>query len=385
MKRRLRMGMVGGGPEAFVGALHRMAARMDGRIDLVCGAFSSNRQRSRDGGIALDMDPERVYGSYREMFRKEAKLPDDQKMDFITIVTPTNMHYPIAMASFDAGYHVLCDVPMTMTLDEAVNLAKKLDATGRLLCLTHAYTAYPMVVEARALVQKGRLGVVRRVVVQYPQGWLATRQETSGNKQAIWRTDPKRAGASCCVSELGSHCENLVNFITGLRISAVCADMTTFVAGRPLEDDANLLLQFDGGARGVMWTSQVALGESNGLSLRLYGDTGSLQWCQQTPNRLVLNWINKPTEIRRTGTDSAGTAARGETLFGGGRPEGYIEAYSTLYSKFAATLLKVVAGKKLKASDLAFPGVEEGIRGLKFLEAAVRSAKGTDKWVEVPE
>ncbi len=385
MKRKLRMGMVGGGQDAFVGAVHRMAARMDGRIELVCGAFSSNRQRARDGGLALDIDPDRVYGSYREMFRRETKLPDDQKMDFVTIVTPTNMHYPITMASLDAGYHVLCDVPMTMTLDEAVNLGRKLEATGGLFCLTHAYTAYPMVVAAAGLVRKGRLGSVRRVVVEYPQGWLATRRETSGDKQAIWRTDPKRAGASCCASELGCHCENLVHFITGLRITAVCADMTTFVAGRPLEDDANLLLRFDNDARGIMWTSQVALGESNGLSIRVYGDKGSLRWCQQAPSKLVLHWLNKPTEIRRTGTDSAGTAAEAVTLFAGGRPEGYVEAYSTLYSRFADTLLKRVNGKKNKASDKGLPGVEEGIRALKFVEAVVRSTKATDKWVDVAE
>jgi len=375
--------MVGGGQDAFVGAVHRMAARMDGRIDLVCGAFSSNRQRSREGGLALDLDPERVYNSYRDMFRKETKLPEDDRMDFVTIVTPTNMHYPIAMASLDAGYHVLCDVPMTMTLDEAVNLARKLEATGGIFCLTHTYTAYPMVIEARGLVQKGRLGELRRIVVEYPQGWLATRQETSGNKQAIWRTDPKRAGASCCVSELGSHCENLVHFITGLRVSAVCADMTTFVAGRPLEDDASVLLRFDNDARGVMWTSQLALGESNGLSIRVYGDKGSLLWSQQTPNKLLLHWLNKPSEIRQTGTESAGAAARAAALFEGGRPEGYVEAYSNLYSTFADTLLKRISGKKPKASDGGFPGVEEGIRGLKFVEAVVRSARGTEKWVEV--
>ena len=383
MTRKLRMGMVGGGKDALIGAVHRIAAQMDGEMELVCGAFSRTKQKSIDSGRELLLPADRVYGTYREMLRKESKLDDDVRMDFVSIVTPNNMHYPVSMASLDAGFHIVCDKPMTTSVDEAKNLARKIKNTGRLFCLTHNDTGHPMVKEARQLVSKGKLGEIRRVVVEYPQGWLSTRLETSGQKQAAWRTDPRRAGATCCMGDIGSHCANLAEYITDLQISEVCSDLHTFVPGRPLDDDGSVLLRFKNGARGVLWASQIALGEENALTIRVYGETGALEWHQQEPNSLVVHWANKATEVRRTGTPFVGSAAATNTRLPAGHPEGYLEAFANIYRTFAQAIRKVLDGKKVKDGDFDYPTVEDGIRGMLFLDAVVKSSRSKEKWVAV--
>ncbi|MGQ9660822.1 MAG: Gfo/Idh/MocA family protein [Kiritimatiellia bacterium] len=381
MTRKLRMGMVGGGRGAFIGAVHRIAAQMDGKIEFVCGALSSTRQKAIESGRELNLPPDRIYTSYREMLRKESRLPEGVRMDFVSIVTPNNMHYPVAMAAIDAGFHVVCDKPMTVNIDEATNLARKLKQTGKLFCLTHNYTGYPMVKQARELVHKHKLGRVRRVVVEYPQGWLATRQETAGNKQAMWRTDPRRAGPSCCMGDIGTHCANLAEYITGLRITEVCAELKTFVKGRPLDDDGSVLLRFDNGATGVLWASQIAVGEENGLNIRVYGEIGGIEWHQMEPNTLIVKWNNRPAEVYRTGTAFVCKTAAANTRLPAGHPEGYIESFANIYRNFAAAVEQVFAGKKVDETAFDYPTVDDGIRGVQFVEAVVRSAKAKEKWI----
>ena len=384
MNRKLRMGMVGGGRDSFIGPVHRMAAQMDSKIELVCGAFSSSPEKSRLSGQDLLLPPERVYGTYEEMLRAEAQLPDGDGMDFVSIVTPNNMHHPVAMAAQEAGFHVVCDKPMTLDLDEARELERKVQETGRLFCLTHNYTGYPMVKEARDLVSSDRLGAVRRVVVEYPQGWLATDVETTGLKQAVWRTDPRIAGASSCMGDIGTHCENLAEYITGLRITEMCADLTTFVSGRRLEDDGSVLLRFGDSARGILWASQVAIGQENTLSIRVYGEKGSLEWHQEEPNTLVVRWPDRPTEMRRTATDFVGEAASSSTRLPAGHPEGYLEAFANVYSSFADALSGVLWGENSDDAKPDYPDVHDGVRGMAFLDAVVSSAGSEKKWVEVP-
>ncbi len=384
MRRKLRMGMVGGGKDAFIGAVHRIAAQMDGKIELVCGAFSSTRKKSIQSGKDLLLPDDRVYGTYREMFRREAKLPETERMDFVSIVTPNNMHYPVAMAALDSGFHVACDKPMTITLDEAKNLARKIKLTNCLFCLTHNYTGNPMVKEARSLVATGKMGKVRRVVVEYPQGWLANRLETSGQKQAAWRTDPKRAGASCCMGDIGTHCANLAEYITGSTISELCSELSTFVKGRMLDDDGSVLLRFENGAHGLLWASQIAVGQENSLNIRVYCEKGAIEWHQEEPNTLLVRWVDKPTEIRRTGTSFVGPEAIAHTRLPAGHPEGYLEAFANIYKNFAVALADVVINKKkIKESDYDYPNVNDGIRGMAFLEAVVKSSKSKDKWITI--
>ncbi len=384
MNRKLRMGMVGGGRDSFIGPVHRMAAQMDSKIELVCGAFSNSPEKSRLSGQDLLLPPERVYGTYEEMLRAEAQLPDGDGMDFVSIVTPNNMHHPVAMAALEAGFHVVCDKPMTLDLDEARELERKVQETGRLFCLTHNYTGYPMVKEARDLVSSDRLGAVRRVVVEYPQGWLATDVETTGLKQAVWRTDPRIAGASSCMGDIGTHCENLAEYITGLRITEMCADLTTFVSGRRLEDDGSVLLRFGDSARGILWASQVAIGQENTLSIRVYGEKGSLEWHQERPNTLVVRWPDRPTEMRRTATNFVGEAASSSTRLPAGHPEGYLEAFANVYSSFADALSGVLWGENSDDAKPDYPDVHDGVRGMAFLDAVVSSAGSEKKWVEVP-
>jgi predicted dehydrogenase len=385
MNRKLRMGMVGGGRDSFIGPVHRIAARMDNKIELVCGAFSGSPERSRLAGQDLLLPPERVYGTYEEMLREEARLPHGDRMDFVSIVTPNSTHYPVAMATLEAGFHVVCDKPMTMDLEEARHLERKVQETGKLFCLTHNYTGYPMVKEARELVAKGSLGAVRRVVVEYPQGWLATNLEATGQKQAAWRTDPRLAGASSCMADIGTHCENLAEYITGLRITEMCADLTTFVSGRRLDDDGSVLLRLGNAARGVLWASQVAIGQENSLRIRVYGETASLEWNQEEPNTLIVHWLDKPTEIRRTGTAFVGEAASSGARLPAGHPEGYLEAFANIYSSFADALSSAVSGEKADFANYDYPNVRDGVRAMAFLDAVLRSAGGEEKWVEVPE
>lgn len=383
MNRKLRMGMVGGGRDAFIGAVHRIAAQMDGQIELVCGAFSRSKQKSRDSGADLFLPPDRVYGTYREMFKKEARKEVGDRMDFVSIVTPNNMHYPVAMAALDSGFDVVCDKPMTLDIEEARNLEKKVKSTKKLFCLTHNYTGYPMVKEARELVTKGKLGKVRRVVVEYPQGWLADRLESTGQKQASWRTDPRRAGATCCMGDIGSHCANLAEYITGTQISELCSDLATFVEGRPLDDDGSVLLRFKNGARGLLWASQIAVGQENSINIRVYCEKGSIVWEQEEPNTLIVHWSDKASQVRRTSTPFVGKAAAHVTRLPAGHPEGYLEAFATLYTSFATALGKRLDGKKVVETSQDYPNVHDGVRGMAFLTAVVASSKANEKWVKV--
>ena len=385
LDRKLRMGMVGGGRDAFIGPIHRIAAQMDNKIELVCGAFSSTPEKSRRSGQDLLLPPDRVYGTYQEMIETEAALPGDARIDFVAIVTPNSTHFPVAAAALDAGFHVVCDKPMTMDLAQARELERKVAETGKLFCLTHNYTGYPMVKEARDLVAAGELGAIRRVVVEYPQGWLATRLEAEGMKQAVWRTDPAMAGASSCMGDIGTHCANLAEYITGLRIAEMCADLTTFVGGRGLDDDGSVLLRFEGGARGVLWASQVAAGEENGLRIRVYGEKGGLEWQQLEPNTLIVRHMDRPTETRRTGTSFVGAAAGANVRLPAGHPEGYIEGFANIYNSFADALATVGAGGHVDESAVDYPNVHDGVRGMAFLEAVVRSGGGDEKWVRMPD
>ncbi len=371
------MGMVGGGRGAFIGSVHRMAAALDGTIDLVCGAFSSEPDRSRASGRDLLLPESRVYGDYGEMIEREAALPADEKMDFVAIVTPNDLHHAPAMLALEAGFPVMCDKPLCLNMDEAKELEATVEKTGLLFGLTHNYTGYPMVKEARARVLAGELGNIRRVVAEYPQGWLATRLESTGHKQANWRTDPKRSGASCCVGDIGTHAANLTEYVTGLPIEEVAAELSTFVEGRPLDDDASVLLRLANGARGVLWASQIAIDEENGLNLRVYGDKGSLEWHQEEPNTLLMKWPDKPREVVRTGANYgrlSPEAVRASRL-PAGHPEGYLEGFANLYRSFAAALLE--------GGEPDCPSVGDGVRGMAFIEATVASSNDNAKWTRI--
>lgn len=381
MNRKLRMGMVGGGRGAFIGKVHRMAAQLGGKVELVCGAFSSDPEKSRASGADLFLPEDRVYPSFQEMMTKEAALPADIKMDFVTIVTPNNVHYPAAVAALEAGFHVACDKPMTISLDEARRLERKVEETGLVFCLTHNYTGYPMVKEARELFRTGALGKIRKVSVEYAQGGAAARAYFSpGQKPTSWRSDPARAGSAQTMADIGTHAENLMEYVTGLKIESLCADLTSFASdGR--DDDGNVLLRFKDGARGVLWASGVALGEENDLAIRAYGSKGAIEWHQVEPNTLIVRWIDKPREIRRTGTGFAGKSASANTWLPQGHPEGFIEAFANIYRNFTAAVTDFIEGRKAEEHD--FPTVHDGVRGMAFLEAVLKSSGATDKWINI--
>ena len=375
--RKLRMGMVGGGRGAFIGAVHRMAATLDGRIELAAGAFSSDPERSRASGKDLLLPDERVYRSYGEMVEKERARPAGERVDFVAIVTPNHEHFPPARAALLAGFPVMCDKPLALNLAEALELRVLVRKTGLLFGLTHNYSGYPMVKEARHRVAAGELGRIRRVVAEYPQGWLSSPLETTGQKQAEWRTDPARSGASCCVGDIGTHAAHLTEYVTGLPIVEIASELTTFVAGRALDDDASVLLRLGEGARGVLWASQVAIDEENGLNLRVYGEKGSLQWRQEEPNTLLLKWPNRPREILRTGANyrKLSKEALGATRLPAGHPEGYLEAFANLYKDFASALLE--------GGTPDVPTVEDGVRGMAFIEACVESSNASGRWTKL--
>ncbi len=377
---RIRLGMVGGGEGAFIGAVHRMAAALDGDIELVCGAFSSDPQRSRRSGAALYLPSARVYDDYQTMMSAEAALPKGQRMQFAAIVTPNQHHLPVADAALRAGFHVLSDKPATLNLPEALRLRALVAETGLLYGLTHTYTGYPLVKEARSRVAAGQLGRIRKVVVEYPQGWLADKQEDSGNKQAAWRFDPKQAGVSSCMGDIGVHAANLAEYVSGQSISAICADLTAFVPGRVLDDDGAVLLRFDNGARGVLNASQISVGEENGLSIRVYGEKGGLEWRQQEPNTLWLKWPDRPTEMLRTGGSYLGSLAACNTRTPMGHPEGYLEAFANIYQAFAAQIRAFEAGEDVAARGADCPGIEAAVRGMTFIELAVAASASDIKW-----
>lgn len=383
MARKLRMGMVGGGKDAFIGAIHRLAANMDGQIELVCGALSINPTIAQESGEILFLPKDRIYLTFEEMITKEAALPSNQRMDFVTIVTPNFAHFAPAMMALDNGFHVVIEKPIAFNLEEALQLKAKVDATGLVLCLTHTYSGYPMVKQAKAMVAEGVLGKVRKIWVEYPQGWLSKLSEREGNAQAAWRTDPKKSGKSGSMGDIGTHAAHLAEYISGAKISKLCADLNTVVTGRALDDDGAVLLHFDNGATGVLMASQVAAGEENALKIRVYGEKGGLEWAQMEPNTLIVKWLDAPTQILRAGsnyTDRLASYATANCRTPGGHPEGYLEAFANIYKNFAATLMAKLDGTVPSKEALDFPSVEDGIRGMAFIDNVVASAQSNEKW-----
>lgn len=379
------MGMVGGGKDAFIGAVHRIALNMDGLIELSCGALSINPEIAYDSGKALFLPEDRIYLTYEEMIRQESQMPEYKRIDFITIVTPNFAHFAPAMMALDHGFHVVIEKPMTFTLDEAKQLKQKVDQTGLLLCLTHTYSGYPMVKQARAMAQSGKLGKIRKIYVEYAQGWLSKLTEREGNAQAAWRTDPKKSGKSGSMGDIGTHAAHLAEYISGLKITQLCADLNTVVEGRALDDDGSVLLKFDNGASGVLIATQVAAGEENNLKIRIYGEKGGLEWAQQEPNTLLVKWLDKPMEVLRAGggyTDRLSTFATHNCRTPGGHPEGYLEAFGNIYRNFALTLQSKLIGQQPTQEMLDFPRVEEGVRGMAFIDNVVASAHSDKKWVD---
>ena len=380
MKRKLRYGMVGGGQNAFIGAVHRMAADLDGQIELVAGAFSSDPKNSQKTGKQLFLDPKRVYGSYEEMAQLEAALPADKRIDFVSIVTPNFLHAPVATSFLKAGFHVVCDKPMTLTLKEAKVLRNIVRKSGKVFALTHNYIGYPMVKEARELVRSGKLGKILKVVTEYQQGWLLDKIEADGQKQAVWRTDPKRAGASGCLGDIGTHAENLGRYITGLEIDSMCVEFTTFIPGRRLEDDANMLIRYKGGAKGVLNCSQISCGKENDLNIRIYGTKGSLAWHQEHPNELQFIPKGEPAKTLRPGNDYVSQAAKKFSRLPFGHPEAFIEAFANIYLEAVAAICACIEGKP--GGQFDFPTVDDGVHGMAFLETAVKSATSNGKWIK---
>ena len=377
--------MVGGGKDAFIGAIHRLAANMDGLIELACGALSINPEIARDSGKALFLPEDRTYLTFDEMITKESQLPADKRMDFVTIVTPNFAHFAPAMMALDHGFHVVIEKPIAFTLDEAKQLKKKVEETGLILCLTHTYSGYPMVKQAKYMAQNGVLGKIRKVWVEYPQGWLSKLSEREGNAQAAWRTDPKKSGKSGCMGDIGTHAAHLAEYITGAKISKICADLNIMVEGRALDDDGNVLLKFDNGAAGVLMASQVAAGEENALKIRVYGEKGGIEWAQQEPNTLLVKWLDQPAQILRAGGnygDRLSSFATHNCRTPGGHPEGYLEAFGNIYRNFALTLSARIDGTTPTKEMLDFPQVDEGIRGMAFIDNVVVSAASSEKWTD---
>ncbi len=381
MKRKIRMGMVGGGRGAFIGAVHRMAAALDGQIELVCGAFSSDPEKSKASGADFYLPEDRVYPNYTEMIEKEKALPEGERMDFVSIVTPNHVHFGPAKMALENGFHVVCDKPVTFDIPEAEELVYLVDQSDLLFALTHNYTGYPMVKQARAMVRNGEFGNIRKVVVEYPQGWLSTRLEAEDSKQASWRTDPKRSGAAGAMGDIGTHAENLAEYITGLKITQLCADLTAFVPGRELDDDGNVLLRFDNGAKGILHASQIAAGEENDLNIRVYGEKGGLEWHQMEPNTLITRWLDKPVQVLRTGVGDLYPESLNAARIPAGHPEGYLEAFANIYRNVAACLQAKLSGEKPDPMHMDFPTVHDGLRGMRFIERVVASSNSDQKWL----
>jgi predicted dehydrogenase len=383
MNRKLRMGMVGGGKDAFIGAIHRLAANMDGLIEVSCGALSINPEIAVASGEALFLPKERTYLTFDEMIKKEAALPANERIDFVTIVTPNFAHFAPAMMALDHGFHVVIEKPITFSMDEAKQLKQKLDETGLTLCLTHTYSGYPMVKHAKAMVKEGKLGKIRKVWVEYAQGWLSKLSEREGNAQAAWRTDPKKSGKSSVMGDIGTHAAHLAEYITGAKISDVCAELNTMVEGRLLDDDGSVMLKFDNGAKGVLMASQVAAGEENNLKIRVYGEKGGIEWMQHEPNTLQVKWLDQPAQVLRAGGNYGAhlsSTAIHSCRTPGGHPEGYLEAFANIYRNFALTLGCKIDGTTPTAEMLDFPGIEDGLRGMAFIDNVVASSQSDQKW-----
>lgn len=388
-KRKIRMGMVGGGYGAFIGEVHRKAAGIDGEIELVAGAFDVDPAKGKEFGVKeLYLPAERSYGSWKEMIEAEKKLPEGERIDFVTIVTPNFVHFPVAKAALEAGFHVMCEKPMVLDVAEAKKLQKIVNKTGKVFALNHNYTGYPMVKLAKDMVKNNELGNIMKIIVQYPQAWLIRPIEREGQQQATWRLDPKRSGAAGCIGDIGTHAENLAEYITGLRLTEICADLTAFVKGRPLDDDGNCLLHFEKGAKGILHASQISAGEENNLAIWVYGDKASIEWHQEDPNKLFLKKVGNPVEVWTRGNEYVGKksplAAKG-TRTPGGHPEGFLEAFANNYMGLVERIRACDAGKKLPATAMDVPDVNDGVRGMQFIDTVVKSAKSKAKWVKFPK
>lgn len=383
MTRKLRMGMFGGGKGAFIGAIHRCAALMDNRIELVCGCFSSNPEKSLQSGKELMLEENRIYSTYQEMIQKEAQLPEGEKMDFISIVTPNHLHFDPAKMALEYGFDVVLDKPMTYSLEQAKVLRDTVNRTGRILALTHTYSGYPAVKEAKERISRGDFGRIRKIYTEYPQGWLSGPVELDHSSNAGWRTDPYRSGKAGCMGDIGTHAIHLAEYVSGMRCTEMCADIKTFVEGRRLEDDGAALLRFENGVTGVLIASQVCAGEENSLRLRIYGEKGGIEWNQMDPNTLIVKWSDRPAELIRTGNGYMGDLARYNARTPGGHPEGYIEAFANIYRNFADTVMAIKKGVEPKREWLDFPGVDDGVRGMQFIETIITSGMDQrNKWIK---
>ena len=377
MARKVRMGMVGGGLGAFIGQVHRMASQLDGEVELVCGAFSSDADRSVASGRSLYLPESRCYSDFNQMLTSEALLPESERMDFVAVVTPNHLHFPVAKAALEAGFHVLSDKPATFSLEEALELQPVIEKSGLLYGLTHTYTGYPMVKQARALIEQGKLGKVTKVIAEYHQGWLAASEDDT-NKQASWRVDPARAGVSCCMGDIGVHAANLMEYVTGLAITEMCSDLASVVEGRQLDDDGTVLTRFDNGARGTLMASQVAVGEENNLTLRVYGEQASLSWQQQEPNSLWVKYNHQPSKLYRAGVGDLADSTQAAMRTPAGHPEGYLEAFANIYRDFAQQVREFESEQNTVEP---VPGIEEAIRGMAFIENAVAASQSNQKWL----
>jgi len=376
------MGMIGGGPGSFIGAVHRMAAALDGQIELVCGAFSSKPEKSKQAGASLYLDTSRVYDSYIEMFEKEKALPDHQRMDFVSIVTPNHLHFEPAILALQNGFHVVLDKPATFNLTEAKQLADIVAATGKFLCLTHTYTGYPMIKEARQQIRSGKFGLIRKVYVEYPQGWLSTFLERENQKQASWRTDPAKSGIAGAMGDIGTHAFNLAEYVTGLQVVKICADVNSIVPGRRLDDDGAALLNFNNGSSGVLMATQVAAGEENNIKIRVYAEKGGIEWKQEDANTLLVKWMDKPVEIWRAGSAYLSEVAKKHCRIPAGHPEGYLEAFANLYRNFALCVQAGLNNERPDFDTYDFPGIDEGVRGMLFIEKIIESSRSNKKWID---
>ena len=383
MSRKIRMGMIGGGRGAFIGNVHRMAAALDGQIELVCGAFSSNAEKSKLSGEDFFLNPNRVYGSYSEMIEKEKELSEGERMDFVSIVTPNHVHFGPAKMALENGFHVVCDKPLSFNLEEAETLKNLVNDSGLIFALTHNYTGHPMVKQAKQMIKHNELGKIRKVVVEYPQGWLSTKVEATDQKQAAWRTDPTKSGIAGAMGDIGTHAENLAEYITGLKISSICADISTLVTGRQLDDDGSVLLRFDNGARGILFASQICAGEENALSIRVYGEKGGLEWHQMEPNSLEVKWLDQPKQIYRTGVGDLYPQAQAHARIPAGHPEGYLEAFANIYRNFAMCVRARIEGKEVDAIYDDYPTVEDGVRGMNFIYKVIESGRSESKWISL--
>jgi predicted dehydrogenase len=384
-KRKIRMGIVGGGPGSFIGDFHVKSAVLDGQIELVCGAFSGDPAKSMRQGKEYYLDPSRAYDTFQEMIKRERELSEGDRMDFLAITTPNHLHYEPARLALENGFHVVSDKPLTNDTGDARKLVRLVEETGLIFAVTHAYTGYPMVKEARHTVQSGKLGKIRKVVSEYPQGWLSEPMEGVGNVQADWRLDPKRSGKSNCMGDIGTHALNLAEYITGLKVSQLCADVSILVEGRRLDDDGNVLVRFDNGARGIIYASQISAGEENGLKIRVYGEKGGLEWMQTEPNTLTVKWQDRPVEIFRPGNPWCSDIAKYNTRFPAGHPEGLIEAFANVYRNVATCIQHRLEGQEPPPEALDFPDVYDGLRGMLFVDGVLESSQGDSKWMDFPK